>query len=228
MPIKSTLIWQEIHQWHDKIEAGLQCHNVHHISYTPDGASMECQLEHELMDEAIESSRTRYWMFRSPVPGTSEVSVTVPLMSNGKPRILRTDRKHSKKNERGSVQFRAHTLALGNYMAHFGQLKNIALSKISSLQCRNVIGVNKQDDCAVAQLFSSAIIDYLSSSDDHLKYGLTVYLYIVGELVDAQQCQHTGFNECMKILWCFRFFLNGWLTSIYDHSHYTSQMHFIS
>lgn len=126
------------------------------------------------------------------------------------------------------MQSGAHTLVLGNYVAHFGQLKNIALSKISPLRSRDVIGVDKQDDRAAARLFSSAVVDYLSSSDDRLEYGLTVYLYIVGELVDAQQCRHSGFNECMKILWRARFFLNGWITSIYDHPHYTSPTHFIS
>lgn len=98
MPIKSTSTRQEIRKWHDEIEAGLQRHNIHHISYTPDGASTERRLEHELMDEAIESGRTCRWTFRSPVPGTSEVTVTVPLMANGKPRVLGTDGKHSKKN----------------------------------------------------------------------------------------------------------------------------------
>lgn len=231
MPIRSTSTATEIRTWHDEIELRLQQLDIHHVSYTPDGASTERRLEHELLREAHDSHRIRKYTYPSPVPGiTTPLTVSIPLLSESrKPRVLGTDGKHSKKNARGSVQSGAHTLVLGNYIAHFGHLKEIAEAETSPLLKADIIGVDKQDARAAARLFSSAVIDYLQGQTaKDAKLGLTVYLFVIGELIDAQQNRSLSFHVRLKILWRSRMFLDRWFQSVNDHPHYTSKTHFIS
>ncbi|KAK7686046.1 hypothetical protein QCA50_010858 [Cerrena zonata] len=231
MAIKSTSTAQEIRAWHDAVESKLQQRGVHHISYTPDGASMERRLEHKLLSEATESGNVRTWSFSSPIPGSiSPFTISVPLLpESGKPRVLGTDGKHGKKNRWGSVHSGAHTLVLGNYIAHFSQLKEIAESETSPLLQADIIGVDKQDDCAAAHLFSSAVIDHLQmQTPKDSKLGLAIYLFIIGDLIDSQQSRSISFHVWMKILWRSRIFLDRWFQSIKDHPHYSPKTHFIS
>ena len=231
MPIKSTSTAHEIRSWHDDVEQKLQLRKIHHISYTPDGASTERRLEHELLREARESGNVLTWTYPSPIPGSSSpFIISVPrLLLSGMPRVVGSDGKHGRKNSRGSVQSGAHTLVLGNYITHFRHLKEIAESDVSPLLRGDVIGVDKQDDRAAARLFSSAVIDHLQSqTPKDTKLGLAVYLFVFGELIDAQQSRTLDFHVRMKILWRTRIFLDRWLQSIKDHPHYSPKTHFIS
>ncbi|KAJ3925265.1 MAG: hypothetical protein NXY57DRAFT_907295, partial [Lentinula lateritia] len=91
----------------------------------------------------------------------------------------------------------------------------------------DIIGVDKQDDRAAARLFSSAVIAYLSKhSPDEL--GTAIYLFIVGEIVDAQQNRTVSHQEHMKMLWRGRFFLEGWRSYVLSHPHYNINTHFIT
>ncbi|KAI0327091.1 hypothetical protein GY45DRAFT_1163727 [Cubamyces sp. BRFM 1775] len=91
----------------------------------------------------------------------------------------------------------------------------------------DIIGVDKQDDRAAARLFSSAVIDYISRTLPS-ELGLAIYLFVVGEIVDAQQNRTLTHAERIKILWRGRFFLDGWRQYIIDHPHYALHTHFIS
>ncbi|EIW65082.1 uncharacterized protein TRAVEDRAFT_86465, partial [Trametes versicolor FP-101664 SS1] len=91
----------------------------------------------------------------------------------------------------------------------------------------DIVGVDKQDDRAAARLFSSAVIDYVSRIlPDEL--GLTIYLFIIGEIVDAQQNRALNHSERVKMLWRGRFFLDGWRQYILDHPLYALHTHFLS
>ncbi|KAI0359464.1 hypothetical protein OH77DRAFT_1395188 [Trametes cingulata] len=91
----------------------------------------------------------------------------------------------------------------------------------------DIIGVDKQDDRAAARLFSSAVIEYASRIlPDEL--GLSIYLFIIGEIVDAQQNRTLTHAERVKMLWRGRFFLDGWRQHIVDHPSYALHTHFIS
>ncbi|EIW63091.1 uncharacterized protein TRAVEDRAFT_114404, partial [Trametes versicolor FP-101664 SS1] len=91
----------------------------------------------------------------------------------------------------------------------------------------DIIGVDKQDDRAAARLFSSAVIDYTSRIlPDEL--GLVIYLFVIGEIVDAQQNRTLTHSERTKMLWRGRFFLDGWRQHIIDHPFYALHTHFIT
>ncbi|KAH9846015.1 hypothetical protein C2E23DRAFT_745055 [Lenzites betulinus] len=91
----------------------------------------------------------------------------------------------------------------------------------------DIVGVDKQDDRAAARLFSSAVIDYASRIlPDEL--GLAIYLFVIGELVDAQQNRSLTHSERIKMLWRGRFFLDGWRQHILDNPLYALHTHFIS
>ncbi|KII87710.1 hypothetical protein PLICRDRAFT_699250, partial [Plicaturopsis crispa FD-325 SS-3] len=201
MPIKSTTTRQELKQWHDDLEAMLMRHNIDHISYTPDGASCERRLEHEILDAAKREGHLRKWPFsfltvlgKKRIP----VEVAVPLLSNGKPRVLGSDGKHGKEEWSGNPLLQA-----------------------------DIVGVDKMDDRAGARLFSSAVLEFIAQ---HMptELGLAAYLYVIGELIDAQQSRSMPHGERMKIFWRTRFFFERWLQSINDHPHYTARTHFIS
>ncbi|KAI9066464.1 hypothetical protein FKP32DRAFT_1565821 [Trametes sanguinea] len=91
----------------------------------------------------------------------------------------------------------------------------------------DIIGVDKQDDRAAARLFSSAVIDYMSRILPE-ELGLAIYLFIIGEIVDAQQSRTLTHAERVKMLWRSRFFLEGWRQHILDHPLYALHTHFIS
>ncbi|KAI0630924.1 hypothetical protein C8Q77DRAFT_1062540 [Trametes polyzona] len=91
----------------------------------------------------------------------------------------------------------------------------------------DIVGVDKQDDRAAVRLFSSAVIDYISRTLPK-ELGLAVYLFVIGELVDAQQNRTLTHSERIKMLWRGRFFLDGWRQHILDHPLYALHTHFIS
>ncbi|KAJ3766784.1 hypothetical protein FB446DRAFT_653248 [Lentinula raphanica] len=91
----------------------------------------------------------------------------------------------------------------------------------------DIIGVDKQDDRAAARLFSASVIQYLSTLlPDEL--GVAIYLFIIGEIIDAQQNRSISHFERIKMLWRGRFFLEGWRSFVQRHPHYNVNTHFIT
>ncbi|OJT05301.1 hypothetical protein TRAPUB_3891 [Trametes pubescens] len=227
MPLKSSVSRAELRGWHDEVSSKLASRGLHTVSYNVDGVETERGLTHDLQQEAIAAGRSRTWTFKHPIAGRPLLQLTAPLLENGKPCIMSTDGKHAKKNGRGSVTSGARGIAIGRYLVHFGLLKQVAEGENSPLMKSDIVGVDKQDDRAAARLFSSAVIDYVSRIlPDEL--GLTIYLFIIGEIVDAQQNRALEHSERIKMLWRGRFFLDGWRQHILDHPLYALHTHFIS
>lgn len=227
MPLKSSVSRAELRSWHDEVALKLASRGLHTVSYNVDGVETERGLTHDLQKEAIAAGRSRTWTFKHPIAGQPQLQLTAPLLANGKPCIMSTDGKHAKKNGRGSVTSGARGIPIGRYLVHFGLLKLVAEGENSPLMKSDIVGVDKQDDRAAARLFSSAVIDYASRIlPDEL--GLTIYLFITGEIVDAQQNRTLTHSERIKMLWRGRFFLDGWRQHIVDHPLYALHTHFIS
>lgn len=66
------------------------------------------------------------------------------------------------------------------------------------------------------------------SQNQVLELGLMVYLFIMGELIDAQQSRTMSHNTQMKIFWRTHFFIDGWLKDVLEYPHYTMRTHFLS
>lgn len=80
----------------------------------------------------------------------------------------------------------ARCLSLGNFAFYFAQLHEFALNSLSPLFHRDVEKSDKQDDRAASRLFSAKALErHFTLFPDRL--GLSVYLFILGEMVDAWQ-----------------------------------------
>ncbi|KAI0059300.1 hypothetical protein BV25DRAFT_1809175 [Artomyces pyxidatus] len=227
MPLRSRVARPELRKWHDEIERQLEAREMHHITYNVDGASTERGLAHDFEDEAVDEGRVHTWSYLHPERRQPPLILSAPLLSNGKPRIPSTDGKHCKKNARGSATSGARTLALGRYLVHYGQLAELAEGDKTPLLKADIIGVDKQDDRAAARLFSSAVIDYLSCTQPD-ELGLIIYLFVIGEIVDAQQNRSISHTARIKMLWRGHFFLQGWRYYILRHPQYSVNTHFIT
>ncbi|KAJ3922790.1 hypothetical protein F5877DRAFT_32910, partial [Lentinula edodes] len=225
--ISSTVQVSELRRWHDEIQSQLLQRGLDVISYSVDGAQTERSLGHDLEWDFSQANGTKTWTFYHPGEERKEIQLIAPLLPNGKPQVVCSDGKHLKKNRRGSATSGARGLALGRYQIHFGILATIALGVNTPLLKTDIIGVDKQDDRAAARLFPSAVIAYLSK---HLpdELGTAIYLFIVGEIVDAQQNCTVSHREHMKMLWRGRFFLEGWRSYVLSHLHYNINTHFIT
>ncbi|TFY75260.1 hypothetical protein EWM64_g8752 [Hericium alpestre] len=140
---------------------------------------------------------------------------------------MSTDGKHAKKNARGSVTSGARVIVAGRYLVSYDQLAQIAEGEKSPLCRSDIIGVDKQDDRAAARLFLSAVIEYVSRTQPH-ELGLAIYLFIIGEIVDAQQSRTLKHETRIKMLWHGRFFLDTWRNYIIQHPYYSVNTHFIT
>src|ERR1700728_5125559 len=103
MPIRTKVTRPELRAWHDAVEDHLAAHGLHHTSYNVDGVSIERGLGHELHNEAIAAGKIHKWTFQHPAKGYALIVLQAPVLKNGKPRVVRSDRKHLKKNGRGSA-----------------------------------------------------------------------------------------------------------------------------
>jgi hypothetical protein len=167
------------------------------------------------------------WTFSHPHPGQSKIRVEVPLLKNGKPRIGGSDGKHAKKNARNAIHLGARFLTVGRFPAHLGQLLKIVEDSRLPLLKSDVINVDKQDNRAPACLMSSAIIKHLEATQIG-SIGLAIYLYIIGEIIDAQQNRTPSHTERLLLLFQGRFFLEGWREYINLHPLCSLQTHFIA
>jgi hypothetical protein len=228
MCISSRVTKPELRGWHNEIEGKLSIRGMQHISYNVDGAQTERSLTHDIHKEAATSGMMKSWQFPHPT-GQGYLIIEAPLLPNGQPRVMSTDGKHAKKNGRNAILSGARCLVLGNQIVHCGQLVDIVEDSESPLLKADVMGpgVDPQDDRAAARLASSAVLQHLKQRQPE-SIGLIVYLYIIGEIVDAQQSRDMSFEERITSLCRGRFFLEGWRTYINNHPSYSVHTHFIS
>ncbi|KAI0026467.1 hypothetical protein K488DRAFT_66592, partial [Vararia minispora EC-137] len=92
---------------------------------------------------------------------------------------------------------------------------------------RDVERVDKQDDRAAARLFSSETLDCLLHNFPDQR-ALAIYLFVLGELVDAWQNRRIGHISRIQMALRARFFLMAWQTHIEQHSNHRKDIHFIS
>ncbi|KAH9943952.1 hypothetical protein B0H21DRAFT_469767 [Amylocystis lapponica] len=227
MPICNKVARPELRAWHDQVEQKLMERGLHIVSYNVDGVQIERGMTHDIENDAILSGDIYSWTFEHPLPDHPPLIVHAPILANRKPRIGGTDRKHAKRNGRGSATSGARVLVLGPYLVHYGQLAMLAESKNSPLMKSDIVGVDKQDDRAAARLFSSAVIDHISITQPG-ELGLATYLFIVGEIVDAQQNRSLSHIERVKMLWRGKFFLDEWHRNIMTNPYYSINTHFIT
>ncbi|KAJ7789726.1 hypothetical protein B0H13DRAFT_1450968, partial [Mycena leptocephala] len=106
----------------------------------------------------------------------------------------------------------AKMLTFGNFTAIFCRIYAMAFDPKSPLYKRDVERFKCQDDAAAVRPFCAAVLEYLI--ENHLDYiGEIVYLFVLGELVDAYQSRTSreiSHSERVRLALRARYVLDGW------------------
>ena len=136
------------------------------------------------------------------------------------------DSKHALKTGRNQLLSGAHLGVLGNYPLFYTQVRHLAVSNTGPLYNRDVEKLDRQDDNAATRLFCAETLRWLTKHHDDQR-GLIVYLFVIGETVDAYQNRHISHGERIKMLLRSMFFMEGWEEFISKAKYQTSK-NFIS
>jgi hypothetical protein len=121
------------------------------------------------------------------------------------------DSKHAAKTMRNNLFSGAHALVLGNHLAMYSHIRDMVFNPLPGcpLYHRDVEKLNHQDDNSATRLFSAAVLDFaVNRFPDHL--GLIVYLFVMGEVVDAYQSRTITHLERIKMVLRCRYLLQLW------------------
>lgn len=159
------------------------------------------------------------------IPGcTLHFSIT---MFRGRPSVMVQDSLHGSKTARNQLITGARFLILGNFAIIYSMVRDLAAHALGPLFHRDVERVDKQDDQAAARLLAGETLDF------HLKTfpqqaGLSIYLFVFGELVDAWQSRSIAHSERIQMALRARFVLMAWRSHITQHPIHRHHIHFIS
>ena len=202
---------------------GLKCHGVNIISYTCDGTKVERSVQDLLVARA-----------------TSHISHTVPdpkddcrheiqiPMYHLSPVVMIQDSKHAAKTLRNNLFSGARTLVLGNHLAMYFYVHDMAFSGLPGcpLYHRDVEKLDQQDDNAAMRLFSAVALDFVVKQHPD-RLGLAVYMFIAGEVVDAYQSWTISHLERVKMVLRCQYFLRLWKRFL-NVAGYVESRHYIS
>ncbi|KAH7924394.1 hypothetical protein BV22DRAFT_1195934 [Leucogyrophana mollusca] len=166
---------------HFDLSKMMHAEGLHPISLAADGTETERGAQ-----RIITASADKEHVYVIPNDVRScVVQLNIPLF-DGYPSVCVQDSKHALKTARNQLFTGARLLALGNFPIYFQMLLDIANHALGPLFRRDVDRVDKQDDRAAARLFAAETLD---CTIKHFadRPALSVYLFILGELVDAWQ-----------------------------------------
>ncbi|KAF6761398.1 hypothetical protein DFP72DRAFT_804371 [Ephemerocybe angulata] len=137
------------------------------------------------------------------------------------------DAKHLRKTCRNNLMSGARTLVLGSYTVFYQHIRMMAIDEATSpLYVRDVEKLDRQDDRAAARLFSAATLEYAADQfSDNL--GLTVYLFVFGEMVDAYQNRSLPHCDRIKMLYRALYFKEIWKVFLKEAG-YPEAQHYLS
>ncbi|KAJ3851252.1 hypothetical protein EV368DRAFT_74705 [Lentinula lateritia] len=161
-----------------------------------------------------------------PREGIAGLHISIPVFK-GHPIAMVQDSKHALKTFRNNLFSGAQLLALGNYVAFFQQIHNLAFEDDSPLYHRDIVKLDRQDDNAASRLFSASTLKFLSQNHPD-QLGVIIHLFVFGELCDAYQNRHIEHVERINILLCTRYFVDMWQQYIKKTPCYKQHLNFLS
>ncbi|KAI0027281.1 hypothetical protein K488DRAFT_62043 [Vararia minispora EC-137] len=196
--------------------------NIHPVSVSTDGTESERKLQ-RLIEACAHSILPICVANNKP---SCILCLDIPCLYK-MPFIRTQDSKHGQKTMRNQLLSGSRALALGNYPIYPSMLCDFADHPRGPLFARDVHRVDKQDDRAAARLFSANALDF------HLQWhedqpALSIYIFVLGELVDAWQnrkIRHIT-RACMALR--ARFVLMAWFAHTEKHPHHQTSIQFIS
>ena len=192
------------------------------VSYACDGTEVERAVQ-RLLSERAERHIT--YAIEDPHHAESNVSLKIPVIK-GQPVCMIQDSKHALKSLRNGLFSGGRALALGNFIAMYAHIRQMAFEDKAPVYKRDVEKLDRQDDNAASRLFSSKTLQYLCENHpEHV--GDIVYLFVFGELIDAYQNRSIPHSERVKLVLRARYFLDNWLKSL-EVSGYSKTLYAIS
>lgn len=171
------------------------------LSIGADGAPTELCAQAALSDTA-----TRHLTYSNSM---FDVHITIPLMGNPpRPVVMVQDPKHARKTAANQLSSGARLLIIGNHHISIQQVAEILQSGRSPLLHKDVFDCDKQDDGRAFRTLNSSTLEVSLANPDML--GLSIYLYVVGEMCDAWLNRWIGHRERIRSAWTAEFFLRHW------------------
>ena len=212
----------ELENYHWAIMELLRSHQIFPVSASSDGSDTERKMQRTLQSKAHGS-------FAFILPHAIQcckLEILIPLYY-GHPTIFVQDGRHAAKTYRNQFLTGARLLVFGNFPCYFEQLRELAMNPAGPLFHRDVEKVDKQDDRAAARLLSAESLSFLLRHYPE-QAGLSILLFIGGELIDAWQ--HRGLKHIDRAKLAFRtkFCIMAWRSHIVAHPDHAPSKHFIS
>jgi hypothetical protein len=201
---------------------GLKSHGVNIISYSCDGTEVERAVQDLLIARA-----TNWITYVVPDPEDHRHEIQIPMYRLS-PVVMIQDSKHAAKTLRNNLFSGARALVLGNHLAMYSYAWDMAFSSRPGcpLYHRDIEKLDRQDDNAATRLFSAAALDFvINQFPDRL--GLIVYLFVMGEIVDAYQSRTISHLERLKMILRGLYFLRLWKRFL-DVAGYAKSRYYIS
>lgn len=192
--------------WNKKVLELCGACSLNVLSFGSDGANVECKALESLLDD--------YEIF----PSSDNFKITeldvdfkCKLKINGMPFVRLPDYKHLLKTSRNAWLSGARILMMGNGYVSIVNLTHIVYrighSTKTPMKVNDVVSVDKQDDAAAFRLFHSGTME------DCLDNGFicsAVYIYVIGQLVDALLERSLPHVTRIRMIMCSFFFLRQW------------------
>ncbi|KAJ7734200.1 hypothetical protein DFH07DRAFT_754450, partial [Mycena maculata] len=207
LPISSTIKAPQLVVHQLALLNGLIDRDYRFISNVADGAAVERDCQGQVAAKTIKISH----LIRPPAHLLDEPSLTVPLYNlRGNVFINMQDAPHARKTGRNNIFSGARGLVLGDYPVYYKQLRNLAVAvEDPPLYERDVIHADKQDDRAALRVFSAATLQKLTENTEG-SMGLIVFLFVIGELIDAYESRTMMHATRAKAALRARLFFTTW------------------
>lgn len=189
-------------------EAGLKV-----LSLGSDGAATKMSAQNLLNSQAL-----NYLEFNRPQAG---IHIRICVFGTNQITLVTIqDAKHARKTGANQILSGARLLAFGQYYINIGHLILLMQDENSSLYQRDVFNVDRQDD---RRAYWTLNYDTLKLA---LQYpectGLTVYLFVIGGLVDAWLSTSTSHEERILSSHTADVFLKRWKTYLEEQEEDTN------
>ncbi|KAJ7053113.1 hypothetical protein C8F01DRAFT_1330777 [Mycena amicta] len=214
----------QLSQWHLELMRGLISRKFRVIASGGDGATVERECQRIVFATGTKIEHR----IKFPVADPQYPDIIIPLSSlDGNVYAEFQDAKHGRKTYRNNASSGARGLVLGNHTVYFQQIHDLAMADDSPMYARDVKeNRDKQDDRAAARLFSAATLEQ-AIKDPKKNLGLSVYLLVFGDLVDAWQSRTISQIERAKIAMRAHLSLETWKRFL-AKAGYPESRHFIS
>ncbi|KAJ3538768.1 hypothetical protein NM688_g6473 [Phlebia brevispora] len=206
LPISDSMSGAALYNLTQPILYGLLKRGIHITSIASDGAQIE-RVHQRLVKSQAPSRRT----FSIPGPRSLEsltLRVEVAIIEEH-PIVQVQDALHGCKTARNNLFSGARLLTFGNYTMTFRQIREMLDNADCPLYRRDVLNSEKQDDNAAARLFSASTLAHLLSHYPEA-IGEIIFLYVFGELTDADQNRLLPHAKRLRMVLRAWYFVRMW------------------